>query len=355
METELSSMLAKPMTTTRDLVKQSWGVFISRWVQLVALELFTILPAVIFAGIIASVGALVFSGSDQLSVSTDQITVASIVFIAVLGLVAIAGAAVFVFWGTCAKIVYLKTIREESSLTPALKKSWGMLRGFVGVGLLQGLSVLGGFILLIIPGIYLMIKVLFAQYAYVFERDSGVRGIAALRRSSELTRGFWWGIATRLLSFSVFIGLLQMAVRGVLTAGGEASVISGSEVLAGTAIVVTAIVSLMFSLVTQALYSVFQFTIFEHVYRIKHEEPHAHHPFSLWKRIGLILLVVALPLLLMTVSILAVLSGNTLSFSNSNVTHLEAPSLKPTENNDTERGADEIPFETVNEKAGSQQ
>lgn len=351
MESDNKLTLAKPLATTRELAKHSWNIFASRWSQLLSLEVFAILPTVVFSGIVALIGALVFAGSDSLSISSGSISTSSIVLLGVLGLVAIIGTVILIFWGAAAKIVYLKNVRTESSIMPALKESWGMLRGFVGVGLLQGLVVVGGFILLVIPGVYFLIKVLFAQYVYVFERERGVRGIAALRRSSELTKGFWWGISTRLLVLSIFIGIFQMVVRAVLSAGSEASVISGSQTFAGSAMIISVVVSLVFSLVTQAYYSVFQYTLFEQLYQIKNNDPHVFHPFSLGKRIGFLALLIVLPLLFMIISVFAAVRSGTFTARNTNANSPETSVVMPTTGSSIDSDLNLVPLETPAEDA----
>lgn len=59
---------------------------------------------------------------------------------------------------------------------------------FVAV-LLTGLAVAAGLLLLVVPGIYLAIRLLFVPQAVVID---GARAGDALRASWELTKGFWW-------------------------------------------------------------------------------------------------------------------------------------------------------------------
>ena len=85
---------------------------------------------------------------------------------------------------------------------------------YIAGTLLYGLIVLGGFLLLVVPGIVWAIKFYYYPYAIV---DEGRGPVAALRRSSELTSGqklslFWFFFALALInvaaSFLLGVGLL---------------------------------------------------------------------------------------------------------------------------------------------------
>ncbi len=87
------------------------------------------------------------------------------------------------------------------------------LRVFFG-SILYGLIVLGGLILLIVPGIYWAIKYYFFIYCIV-DRDMGIT--EALRASGELTQGHKWslfflwivlGLINALGAILCFVGLL---------------------------------------------------------------------------------------------------------------------------------------------------
>lgn len=74
---------------------------------------------------------------------------------------------------------------------------------------LTALAVLGGFILLIVPGIIFMIRFTFAPTVVVVE---GLRGRAAMKRSWRLSREFFW----KVLGVTLLAGLLSSLVAGVV-------------------------------------------------------------------------------------------------------------------------------------------
>jgi len=61
--------------------------------------------------------------------------------------------------------------------------------GLLWVSLLVGVVVAGGFIALVVPGVWAMVALSVALVVFVVE---GVGGFAALRRSRDLVRGRWW-------------------------------------------------------------------------------------------------------------------------------------------------------------------
>lgn len=96
----------------------------------------------------------------------------------------------------------------------------------VWVSLLLIFIIYVGFILLIIPGIYLLGSLLVTVPALLFEN---LKGGKALYRSRELTRGRWWQ------SFAVFflgIFLLTLVVQGLITFLFQAAILTSATSVA---------------------------------------------------------------------------------------------------------------------------
>jgi hypothetical protein len=79
------------------------------------------------------------------------------------------------------------------------------------VGLLMGLAIAAGFVLLVIPGFFVLTKLTATLPALVIEDR---RGSAALRRSWDLVTGFGWPVFGTI----VVAWLLSGIVAGILTA-----------------------------------------------------------------------------------------------------------------------------------------
>jgi uncharacterized membrane protein len=71
------------------------------------------------------------------------------------------------------------------------------------VALLTGLIVLGGFILLIIPGIYFALRLKFAVYLVI---DKNLGPVEAIKKSWKITKGNVWN----LFFFGILLGLINI-------------------------------------------------------------------------------------------------------------------------------------------------
>lgn len=81
---------------------------------------------------------------------------------------------------------------------------------FVAV-LIAAIGIAAGFVLLVIPGIYLAVRLFFVPQTVVIE---GARGLDALRASSDIVSGFWW----RTFGLVVMINLAAALPALVITA-----------------------------------------------------------------------------------------------------------------------------------------
>ena len=81
--------------------------------------------------------------------------------------------------------------------------------------IIEGVLVVVGFFLLVIPGIYLAVSFVFVAQTVVLERTGAWQG---LQRSRELVRGSWWRVFFIWLLVSVLVGILTAIVQGVFHA-----------------------------------------------------------------------------------------------------------------------------------------
>lgn len=118
------------------------------------------------------------------------------------------------------------TFASLRDLLPTWVEIWYVL----GVGLLAGLITLCGLILLIIPGIYVWIRLSFANLAYL-DRKEGVQ--QSVRYSWEITKGkFWTVFLTGLLILLMyFIGIITLGI-GLLIMYPTASILRAKLYLA---------------------------------------------------------------------------------------------------------------------------
>lgn len=89
---------------------------------------------------------------------------------------------------------------------------------YLGLSLLTAVFVLLWTLLLIIPGIIYSILYSFAVYAFFFEDK---KGLAAIKRSVQLAKGYWWAIFGRFLVLGVLLWLFMVIISLPLSASSE--------------------------------------------------------------------------------------------------------------------------------------
>jgi len=92
-----------------------------------------------------------------------------------------------------------------------LIKDYRLFFKYLAGSIVYGLIVLGGLLLLIVPGIIWAIKFQFWSYLLI---DKGMGPIEAIKKSGELTRGVKWGLLKFLLVIFLvtLVGLLALVV-----------------------------------------------------------------------------------------------------------------------------------------------
>lgn len=117
-------------------------------------------------------------------------------------------------------LLFLKAKSDNLAidLSSAFRASRHLLWPFAWLLLLSNLVTLGGFLLLVIPGIMASVWMSFSMFALIFE---GRKGLDALLRSAGLVIGNSWGVFWRWLGFVAVVLLLTgiLSIPGFLFAG----------------------------------------------------------------------------------------------------------------------------------------
>ena len=120
----------------------------------------------------------------------------------------------------CFKAVADAYLGHRPDTSDSLRFARGRLGSLMLVTLLGALLTFLGFLLLVLPGIYLWIAFSVAAPVVLFE---GVKGGAALGRSRRLVQGRWWPVfGTLLLGFilaAIVGGIITAVLTGVLALG----------------------------------------------------------------------------------------------------------------------------------------
>ena len=107
--------------------------------------------------------------------------------------------------------ISLKLVRGEKALYEDILPKWHTIWRFALVSIITGVITLIGFVLLIIPGIYLMLRFALVKFLIIDRKNVGI--IEAMHESSNLTLGVKWELLGLLLV------ILLINILGVIPAG----------------------------------------------------------------------------------------------------------------------------------------
>jgi hypothetical protein len=238
--------MSQPLIGAWKLVTDSWHSFTSTWDTTVRYSSWYILVGVLTA----------------LYLFLPNVTGMGLV-----GFIAYIAGMVIAVWSSIRIYQVVFALERKQQVTAkTTQTAFALFWSILLVGILVGLATLGGFILLILPGIYLAIRLGFAQLAVI---DNKKKGADALRDSWALTKNRFWPIFGRQLLAGIIFGLLFLVVSGVAiwivaklagTGGYEAlaAVEDQSPAIAGINILVNGIVQAAFI----PLLSIFQIKLF---------------------------------------------------------------------------------------------
>ena len=186
-----------------ELVEDTWRLFMSNLGLFLPIAIVIIVP-VDLAVLGVGYGEL-FKGYDSSPPAGQQVTAAVLRYLVFQPLV------------TAAHIAAVMAPGRGERPTPWWSIARGMERwgSVLVVIILSALAIFAGFILLIVPGIYLGVALYFSTQAVVAEDRSPIE---ALRRSRELVRDQWWRVFGIGIVFSVMIGVVGGIIGALFSA-----------------------------------------------------------------------------------------------------------------------------------------
>jgi len=186
------SALKLPMSPLSELFKLSWEVYTKNIKRLIGVML------VPFAGVIGLIIVLsLYAGISFFSQSiSEPMMMVSRFVLTLLGLVVVIA---FIYISIIAQAGLYIMIRDRAenltikeSFLRAKKIAWK----YFSLGVIVSLFVFLWCLLFVIPGIYMMVAYCVATWVFICE---GISGTAAIKRSKELVKGYWWAVASRLV------------------------------------------------------------------------------------------------------------------------------------------------------------
>ncbi len=191
-----SIMPAAYSSNPLDLVKPSWEAFKRCWLNLILLIL----------SLIGIIGIAIILGLVMLPTPFGLLVDLVLIFPALFYIGS------YFSWAST-KLLISASRGEKLSFKAALPPSLGLPLKYLATSFLAGLIILGGYILLIVPGFIFTARYSSAVFVAV---DEGIWGMAAVRRSRELTRGRNWDVLGALTLPAVFSILSLIPILGPL-------------------------------------------------------------------------------------------------------------------------------------------
>lgn len=191
------------LKTTTELIVESWELYAKNWRKFLPFIVMLFLPTFI----LSALGAITL----YLSVYLPSSSLASNIII----LVVFAASLVFAVWVTVAlaKTMLNCLLAKPTEWRETFSSSSNLIWPIILTSFLVTLIVLGGALLLIIPGIIFAVWYSFTSYVVIFE---GVHGLDALRASKSLVVGRWWPVVWRLAITTLVFGFLSSALSYAL-------------------------------------------------------------------------------------------------------------------------------------------
>lgn len=200
----MDSQNMKPaLISVGDLLTQSWAIYTKRvWT----------FAGIMIAPILAIVGMII------LALGVGSIFPAEMSFNALGILVSIAIFVSLIIYplGSLALLVAINGYQEKIGVKESYRLSWPKFWSYCWVLFLLSCVIGLGFFLFIIPGILFFIWYGFAIFVVVFE-DS--KGMAALSKSKEYVKGYWWGVFGRTLLI-LFLGNALYGLEAIISTSG---------------------------------------------------------------------------------------------------------------------------------------
>lgn len=191
------------LKTSTEIIKGSWDLYAKNWRKFLPILALLLLPSVV----LSALGAM----SLYLEIYLPKSSLISNVII----LAVFAASMLLALWGSIALIraLALANSNQLFDWKNIFSTSSNLIWPVLWTSLLVSLIVLGGSLLLIVPGIIFAIWYNFSLYAVVFEN---AKGLGALRASKALVTGRWWAIFWRWVAPGIVFTVFNMAVSYIL-------------------------------------------------------------------------------------------------------------------------------------------
>lgn len=218
------------LITNIELIKQSWNLQWKNFSMFVNAFI-----ALIIANILPVIGMYAYLNDFPLPLIVAVFVVALLasLYLSVL------------FYKICDQIVH----HHEIKWNELYKNAYTKVGIFFFVSFVTGLIILGGLILLLIPGIIFATWYAFAPIIAVTSKEK-ITLKAALAESKALSQGRWWQTTLRLIIPQLAFGIFAMFIATVISALATSIAGYNSEVINTTSLAVDILSTSLMSLLT---------------------------------------------------------------------------------------------------------
>jgi hypothetical protein len=257
--------------TTRQLIAEAWQGFTAKWRTFLGLALLSLAP-IFFLQFASALYVVVLQfidldGLAQASAPGFAISWGIQIIFWVAWLAALIGVGLVSIPALCGQLFVITKMKAGISGREAYQLGRRQLWAYVSVAGLVGLGVFCGLLLFVVPGIILAVWWGGALVVVVAEQLSG---LAALRRSRELTRGFFWTLVQRWLALAVFTVGVQAALFLLLSLVAAAPIPSG---VAWTMIGMLTVVQWLWGVFLIPFWVLLQYVVYAHLRLLKKDQP----------------------------------------------------------------------------------
>lgn len=203
---EQEKLVKEKLTPTLTLLESAISVWWKNFVKFVLVGVWGFIYALIPLAIILLFVFVVSWQGDNASIPLEIISL----------LVFLVGSCLVVYFVIRSYIGLFLLVKKNYEDKPLeiFKETKSLAAPYIGLSFLTAVLVLLWSLLLIIPGIIYSTFYSLAVYAFFFEDK---RGMAALRRSKELVKGYWWPFFGRICFLALILWIFGVVVSSPLS------------------------------------------------------------------------------------------------------------------------------------------
>lgn len=205
----MAEIVIAALRTPMDPVK---ALFANAWIRF-RVHFWTLVWIFVVPGVLVIAGQLV---TDRNAAGTRAAgTAAAVSGSAVLGgIFSVVGSVISIL----ATIALVNAVARGTNFAASYRVGLKLFWVAIWISILEVVAVIGGTVLLVVPGIVMAIALLFATYALVIEDK---RGVHALRQSRAYVKGHWWAVVGReLIVLAILVAAMAIIYSPTLALGG---------------------------------------------------------------------------------------------------------------------------------------